>query len=106
MAQKQISRFLLNEKFSRLSGHVPNYDHPPLDQVLHSTQGQVHNPPPDQVRHSTQDQVHSVYEFQCDLSFVSFMYIYRISYLLLAAPCVVSASLSEGFLKRLPAGSF
>ena len=26
MAQKQISRFLLNEKFSRLSGHVPNYD--------------------------------------------------------------------------------
>ena len=32
MAQKQISRFPLNEKFSglsglsRLSGHVPNYD--------------------------------------------------------------------------------
>ena len=25
MAQKQISYFPLNEKFSRLSGHVPNY---------------------------------------------------------------------------------
>ena len=25
MAQKQISRFPLNEKFSGLSGHVPNY---------------------------------------------------------------------------------
>ena len=26
MAQKQISRFPLNEKFSGLSGHVPNYE--------------------------------------------------------------------------------
>ena len=25
MAQKRISRFPLNEKFSGLSGHVPNY---------------------------------------------------------------------------------
>ena len=28
MAQKRISRFPLNEKFSRLSGHVPNYGDP------------------------------------------------------------------------------
>ena len=27
MAQKQISRFPLNEKFSGLSEHVPNYGH-------------------------------------------------------------------------------
>ena len=27
MAQKQISRFPLNEKFSGLSGHVPNYEY-------------------------------------------------------------------------------
>ena len=32
MAQKQISRFPLNEKFSGLSGHVPNYDYRYLKQ--------------------------------------------------------------------------